>query len=31
MTIGDAIGEILLVVEGSEEGEWEGRVTVLPL
>jgi predicted nuclease of predicted toxin-antitoxin system len=31
MPIGQAIDELLLVVECSTQGEWEGRVIYLPL
>ena len=31
MSIGEAVEEILLIVEGSEQPEWERRITVLPL
>jgi hypothetical protein len=31
VSIGLAIGEILLITEGSFEGEWEGQVQYLPL
>ncbi len=29
--IGDAVDDILLLAEGSREGEWEGQVVYLPL
>ncbi len=29
--IGEAIDDILLLAEGSREGEWEGQVVYLPL
>src|SRR5262245_12055141 len=31
MPIGQAIEELLLIVECSREGEWEGRIEYLPL
>jgi hypothetical protein len=31
MRIGDAIRDLLLLAEGSLEGEWEGQVRYLPL
>jgi len=31
LPIGQAIEEILLIAEGSVEGEWEGQILFLPL
>lgn len=31
LPIGQAINEILLVVESSERGEWEGQIVYIPL
>jgi hypothetical protein len=31
MSVGAAIDELLLLVECSQEGEWEGRICFLPL
>jgi hypothetical protein len=31
LPIGQAISEILLVVESSERGEWEGQIIYIPL
>jgi hypothetical protein len=31
LPIGQAINEILLVVEASEQGEWEGQIIYIPL
>jgi len=30
-SIGEIVDDILLIVEASEEGEWEGQVRYLPL
>ena len=31
VSVGNAIDDILLIAEGSLEGEWEGQVQYLPL